>query len=51
MLLLRCNNLVERLKRFEKEIFEKWAEKVPNQIETVRVLSENFQMFSIEHAY
>lgn len=33
MLLLRYNNLIERLKRFEKEIFEKWAEKVPNQIE------------------
>lgn len=34
MLLLRYNNLIERLNRFEKEIFEKWAEKVPNQIET-----------------
>lgn len=34
MLLLRYNNLIERLKRFEKEIFEKWAEKVPNQIES-----------------
>lgn len=36
MLLLRYKNLIERLKRFEKEIFEKWAEKVPNQIEDVR---------------
>ena len=25
---------MERLKRFEKEIFEKWTEKVPTQIET-----------------
>lgn len=33
MLLLRFNNLIERLKRFEREIFEKWAEKVPQQIE------------------
>lgn len=34
MLLLRYNNLIERLKKFEKEIFSKWAEKVPHQIET-----------------
>lgn len=34
MLLLRYNNLIERLKKFEKDIFEKWAEKVSNQIET-----------------
>lgn len=33
MLLLRYNNLIERLKKFEKEIFEKWAEKVPTLIE------------------
>lgn len=33
MLLLRYNNLIERLKRFEKEIFEKWTERVPTQIE------------------
>lgn len=33
MLFLRYNNLIERLKRFEREIFDKWAEKVPNQIE------------------
>lgn len=33
MLLIRYNNLIERLKRFEKEIFEKWAAKVPTQIE------------------
>lgn len=33
MLLLRYNNLIDRLKKFEKEIFEKWAERVPNQIE------------------
>lgn len=37
MLLLRCSNLIERLKRFEKEIFENWAEKVPTQIESVRI--------------
>lgn len=40
MLLLRCNNLMERLKRFEKEIFEKWAEKVPNHIESVCILKK-----------
>lgn len=34
MLLLRYNNLIERLKKFEREIFDKWTEKVPNQIET-----------------
>lgn len=34
MLLLRYKNLMERLRRFEKEIFEKWTEKVPDQIET-----------------
>jgi dynein heavy chain, axonemal len=34
MLLIRYNNLIERLKRFEKEIFDKWTEKVPQQIET-----------------
>jgi dynein heavy chain, axonemal len=33
MLLIRYNKLIERLKRFEKEIFEKWAEKVPTQID------------------
>jgi dynein heavy chain len=33
MLLLRYNNLMDRLKRFEKDIFEKWAEKVPHKIE------------------
>lgn len=34
MLLLRYKNLIERLRRFEKDIFEKWAENVPNQIES-----------------
>jgi dynein heavy chain, axonemal len=34
MLFIRYNNLIERLKRFEKEIFEKWAERVPKTIET-----------------
>lgn len=34
MLFIRYNNLIERLKRFEKDIFEKWAEKVPKQIES-----------------
>lgn len=34
MLLIRYNNLIERLKRFEKEIFDKWTEKVPNQIDS-----------------
>lgn len=34
MLLLRYNNLIERLKKFEREIFSKWAEKVPQQIES-----------------
>lgn len=34
MLLLRYKNLMDRLKRFEKDIFEKWAENVPLQIES-----------------
>lgn len=33
LLLQRYSNLIERLKKFEKDIFEKWAEKVPAQIE------------------
>lgn len=34
MLLIRYNNLMERLRRFEKDIFEKWTTKVPQTIET-----------------
>lgn len=34
MLLIRYNKLIERLKKFEKDIFEKWTEKVPHQIES-----------------
>jgi dynein heavy chain, axonemal len=33
MLMIRYNNLMERLRRFEKEIFEKWTETVPQIIE------------------
>lgn len=34
MLLLRYKNLMDHLKRFEKDIFERWAENVPIQIES-----------------
>lgn len=34
MLLLRYKNLIDRLRRFEKDIFEKWANNVPIQIES-----------------
>jgi len=33
MLLLRYENLMERLRRFEKEVFDKWTENVPKTIE------------------
>jgi dynein heavy chain, axonemal len=34
MILLRYNNLMKRLQRFAKDIFEKWANSVPVQIES-----------------
>lgn len=34
MLNLRYKNLMDRLKRFEKDIFVRWAENVPLQIES-----------------
>lgn len=34
MLLIRFNNLMDKLKKFEKDIFEKWFERVPQKIES-----------------
>jgi dynein heavy chain len=34
MLLLRYNNLMEKLGRFQRDIFDRWTEKVPEKIDT-----------------